>query len=517
MVEAQRLKIAELLTQIKTEKAIILLDEPTVGLHLKDVEKLLSALRYLRDEGHTVIVVEHHPEVMLLGDWILEFGPEGGEKGGYLLFQGPLKDFLNFSCPTSNYLRDYLQGKTLKEKGLPKRRELQEDKLIKLRGIRHHNLKNIDLDIPRERFVVITGVSGSGKSTLAFDVLFTEGQRRFLETLPAYLRQFFKLYEEIDFDDISGLPATVALEQRSGELSPRSTVGTLTEILPYLRLLYARLSTAFCPSCGVELKPKNKEEIIELALNLWESKNEDFQILVPLVRHRKGHYRPLFESLLRKGFHKVRIDGKFYELPPIPDLSRYREHSIDLVLGTPSSKEAFLALIERALFEGKGFLILHGKEGDFYLSEKLTCTQCGITLPEPDPLLFAFNTKVGGCPTCAGIGSLDGEICPNCKGTRYRREVFYYKIKELSLPELLDLPIDKALEFIKNLSFEGKEKFLAETLLPEIINRLEYLSSLGLSYLTLSRSADTLSAGEAKRVRIAGEIGSTFNWSSLYS
>ncbi len=507
--EAQRIKMAELLTQIGTGKAIILLDEPTTGLHLKDVEKLLSALHYLKEEGHTIIVVEHHPEVMLSADWILEFGPEGGEKGGYLLYQGPLKDFLNYSFPTSNYLREYLQGKPLKETKDEKTSNIWEDKFIKLRGIRHHNLKNIDLDIPREKFVVITGVSGSGKSTLAFDVIFAEGQRRFLETLPAYLRQFFKLYEEIDFDNISGLPATVALEQRSGELSPRSTVGTLTEILPYLRLLYARLSTAYCPSCGAELKPKTKEEILELALNLWEREKGNFQVLAPLVRHRKGHYRPLFEHLLKKGYHKVRIDGKFYDLPPIPELSRYREHSIDLVLGSPNSKEAFLALVERALLEGKGYLILHKEERDFYLNEKLTCTSCGITLPEPDPLLFAFNTKVGGCPTCSGIGSLDGEVCPACRGSRYRREVFNYKIKGISLPELLDFPIEKAYEFIKGLSFEGKEKILAETLLPEILNRLEYLSDLGLSYLTLSRSADTLSAGEAKRVRIAAEIGST--------
>ncbi|MGC9108802.1 MAG: excinuclease ABC subunit UvrA [Caldimicrobium sp.] len=507
--EAQRLKIAELLTQIGTGKAIILLDEPTVGLHLKDIERLLLALKYLKEEGHTVVIVEHHPEVMLSADWILEFGPEGGEKGGYLLFQGPVQELLKTSCPTSNYLKEYLKGKPLKESKPTRSLEFQEEKFIKLRGIRHHNLKNIDLDIPREKLVVITGVSGSGKSTLAFDVIFSEGQRRFLETLPAYLRQFFKLYEEIDFDNITGLPATVALEQRSGELSPRSTVGTLTEILPYLRLLFARLSKAFCPSCGVELKPKSKGEILDLALNLWKKEGRHLQVLSPLVRHRKGHYRPLFESLLRRGFHKVRIDGNFYELPPIPELSRYKEHSIDLVLGLPTSEESFLSLVEKALSEGKGSLILHGKEGDYYLSEKLTCTKCGITLPEPDPLLFAFNTKVGGCPTCLGTGSFEGEICPSCKGSRYREEVFYYKIKGVSLPEFLDLPIDKALEFVKNLSFEGKDKILAETLLPEIKNRIEYLSSLGLSYLTLSRSADTLSAGEAKRVRIAGEIGST--------
>ncbi len=507
--EAQRLKIAEVLSQIKTGKAILLLDEPTVGLHLQDIKKLLSALSLLKEKGHTVIVVEHHPEVMLKADWILEFGPEGGDKGGYLLYQGGLKNFLREDFPSSQYLKEYLKGKTLKgfEGDLSKFKA--EEKSIHLRGIRHHNLKNLDLDLPREKFIVVTGLSGSGKSTLAFDVIFTEGQRRFLETLPAYLRQFFKLYEEIDFDDISGLPATVALEQRSGELSPRSTVGTLTEILPYLRLLYARMSTAYCPSCGAELKIHTLEELKNIALKLRKDQiKEEIEILAPLVRHRKGHYRPLLESLLKKGFHRVRIDGTFYKIPPIPEISRFKEHNIELSLGQPHSEEAFLNLFEKGLSEGKGSVILKTRSKEFFLSQKRVCINCGVSLPDPDPLLFAFNTKVGACPSCGGLGVVDEKTCPSCKGSRYRKEVYYYKINKLSLPELCELSIERAYEFIKGLSFEGKDKILAETLLPEILHRLNSLSELGLSYLTLSRSADTLSAGEAKRVRIAGEIGS---------
>jgi len=506
--EAQRLKIAELLTQIGTAKAILLLDEPTVGLHLKDVEKLLSALKYLRDKGHTIVVVEHHPELMLSADWILELGPEGGERGGYLLYEGPLKGLLETPCPTGKYLQEYLEGKVLKKETPHSKDFSPQEKCIRLRGIRHHNLKNIDLDLPREKLIVITGLSGSGKSSLAFDVIFTEGQRRFLETLPAYLRQFFKLYEEIDFDDISGLPPTVALEQRSGELSPRSTVGTLTEILPYLRLLYARASKAFCPLCGKEITRRSREEILELAKRIFREKPGEYQILAPLVRHRKGHFRPLLEALLKRGYHKVRIDGKFHEMPPIPELSRYREHDLDLVLGTPSNEEAFVQLLEKALSEGKGSLILLSPQEEYFLSEKLTCLTCGVSLPEPDPLLFAFNTKVGGCPTCGGLGRLEEGICPACKGSHYRREVFYFRLNGLSLPELCDLSVEEAYDFLKRLKFEGKEKALADTLLPEILSRLEYLMELGLSYLTLSRSADTLSAGEAKRVRISAEIGS---------
>lgn len=507
--EAQRLKIAAVLSQIKTGKVILLLDEPTVGLHLWDVKKLLSALKFLKERGHTIIVVEHHPEVMLQADWILEFGPEGGDRGGQLLYEGPLEAFLEKDLPSSQYLREYLRGKPLKvwEEDFSKFKA--EERLIKLRGVRHHNLKNLDLDLPREKFIVITGLSGSGKSTLAFDVIFTEGQRRFLETLPAYLRQFFKLYEEIDFDDISGLPATVALEQRSGELSPRSTVGTLTEILPYLRLLYARMSTAFCPSCGKELKTHTTEELKEIALKLWRDLPQgELEILAPLVRHRKGHFRPLLEALLKRGFNRVRIDGNLCWIPPFPELSRFREHNLDLYLGNPRSKETFLALFERALLEGKGSAILKTPSKEYLLSQKRVCMDCGISLPEPDPLLFAFNTKVGACPTCGGLGVVEERPCSACKGSRYRKEVYQYRIQGVSLPELCELPIDRAYQFIKGLVFEGKEKVLAETLIPEILHRLQSLSELGLSYLTLSRSADTLSAGEAKRVRIAGEIGS---------
>ncbi|MFN4197094.1 MAG: excinuclease ABC subunit A, partial [Caldimicrobium sp.] len=507
--EAQRLKIAELLVSLGTQKAIILLDEPSVGLHLKDINKLLSTLNYLKEKGHTIVIVEHHPEIILSADWILEFGPEGGEKGGYLLYQGPLKEFLNSSCPTATFLKEYIEGKSFMSSTDTKETIEREAEVIRLRGVRHHNLQNIDLDLPRGKFITITGLSGSGKSTLAFDVLFSEGQRRFLETLPAYLRQFFKLHEEIDYDHISGLPATVALEQRSGELSPRSTVGTLTEILPYLRLLYARLSKSYCPSCGKEIKPLSKEELIRLAEDLWDREKKEREILAPIVRHRKGHFRPLLVSLLKKGYHRVRIDNKFYQMPPIPELSRFKEHNIDLFIGKAHSKDSFLELIEKALIEGKGTVILLDPEQkELHLSLKRTCSECAITLPEPDPLLFAFNTKVGACPVCEGLGRWEDTICSACQGTRYRKEVFYYKINNLSLPELCSLSIDKIFSFIKNLQFEGKEKILAEPLIPEILTRLHYLMDLGLSYLTLDRSADTLSSGEAKRVRISAEIGS---------
>jgi excinuclease ABC subunit A len=510
--EAQRLRLGELLIKVKSGKDFILLDEPTVGLHLQDVKHLIQTLELLKEEGHTIIIVEHHPEVMLCADHIVELGPEGGEKGGYLLYQGDLKGLLKADTPTSKALKEYLSPHhftNLKEAKPVLPEQSREEKVISLRGVKHHNLKNLDLDLPREKLIIVTGVSGSGKSTLAFDVIFSEGQRRFLETLPGYFRQFIKVHEEPNVDLITGLPPTVALEQRSGELSPRSTVGTLTEILPYLRLLYSRVSKAFCPSCGKHIEPRTEEELLSLAESLYlNHSGKEIKVLANLVRHRKGHFRPLFERYLKRGYHSFRVDGEYMEIPPIRELSRYKEHTIELNLGSPRGKEHFLSLVELALREGKGEAILDLGESEFYLSTKRTCLNCGVSLPEPSPLLFAFNTKVGACPTCEGLGRIEEEVCPACQGSRLRNEVRAFKINGLSLPELCDLTIDKALEFIESLEFEGREKKIAEELVAEIRSRLKCLIDLGLSYLTLSRSADTLSSGEAKRVRISAEVGS---------
>jgi len=510
--EAQRLRLAELLIKVKSGKGFILLDEPTVGLHLQDIKHLIQTLELLKKEGHTVVVVEHHPEVMLCADHIVELGPEGGEKGGYLLYQGDLEGLLATDTPTSRALKAYLssRGFTPSPEVKPSlQQKSQGEKVISLRGVKHHNLKNLDLDLPRERLIIVTGVSGSGKSSLVFDVIFSEGQRRFLETLPGYFRQFIKVHEEPNVDLITGLPPTVALEQRSGELSPRSTVGTLTEILPYLRLLYSRVSKAFCPSCGKPIEPRTEEELLSLAESLYlEQSNKEITVLANLVRHRKGHFRPLFERYLKRGYHSFRVDGEYMEIPPIQELSRYREHTVELNLGRARNKEHFLSLVELALKEGKGEAILDLGEREFYLSTKRTCLSCRVSLPEPSPLLFAFNTKVGACPACEGLGRIEEDVCPTCHGSRLRAEVRAFRLNGLSLPELCDLSIEKALDFIESLKFEGKEKKIAEELITEIKSRLRCLIDLGLSYLTLSRSADTLSSGEAKRVRIAAEIGS---------
>ena len=511
--EAQRLKIVETLSKLKGVKGLILLDEPTVGLHLKDVEKLVNALRHLSSLGHTVVVVEHNPEVILGSDWVIELGPEGGERGGYLLFQGKIKEFLKTNTPTAKYLKEYLSGLSLKTPTRRKKEErTYEEPKIKLRGIRHHNLKNIDIDIPREKLVVVTGVSGSGKSTLAFDVIFNEGQRRFLETLPAYLRQFFKLHEEIDFDLISGIPPTVALEQKSGEISSRSVVGTLTDIFPYLRLLFARVSKGYCPLCEIELSCKTDEELKELFFKkIKELDAEELTFVAPIIKSRKGSHREVFLRYLKQGYHSFIVNGRLRKVPPVPSLPSRNIHDIDLVVGKAkknSKIEVLEDLFFKAISEGGGECRVFVGDKRLIFSRKMVCPECGTSLEEPDPLLFAFNTKQGRCPVCKGLGKVYGDECYLCKGTRYKKEVSYYRVGGKTIIELLEMDLVSLKDFLNGLEFKGKEEVIAKELISEITKRIDCLIDLGVGYLTLGRSADTLSSGEAKRVRIAGEVGS---------
>ncbi len=508
--EAQRLKMARAFTLPEGQKALLLLDEPTVGLHLKDLGHLLKALRHLVQAGHTVIVVEHHPELIRAADWVVELGPEGGEAGGHLLYQGPRKEFLEKETPTSLWLRRYLKGAiAVAAETLPPALP-PEEKRIAIRGARHHNLKDLDLDLPREKLLVITGVSGSGKSTLAFDLLFAEGQRRYLESLPAYLRQFVKLYEEPEVDLISGLPPTVSLEQRSSRPGPRSTVGTMTEILPYLRLLYARVGRPFCPSCGRALSRISREAM--RALILEELSGKRVKVLSPRVRRRKGFHRPLFERAAAAGYAEVRVDGKFISIPPYPELSRFREHTIEVVVGEVEVDRAqenrLRDLLEQALDGSGGEVLLWWPEGERLFSEKYACAACGLALPEPDPLLFSFNTKAGACPRCQGTGRAGAQRCRACKGSRLRPEALAFKIGGLNISQLSELQISELISFLENLSFEGQEAEIATPILREVLAKLSFLTQVGLSYLSLSRAGESLSGGEAQRVKLASEIGS---------
>lgn len=503
--------------------------------------------------------------------------------------------------------------------------EMEEHNKIIIKGAREHNLKNIDLEIPRDTLTVITGLSGSGKSTLAFDTIYAEGQRRYIESLSTYARQFLTLLEKPDVDLIEGLSPSISIEQKTTASNPRSTVGTITEIYDYLRLLYARVGKVYCYNCGRPVEKQSSDQIIDIILTEFDEKK--IQILAPVVHGRKGHYRELFNEILRDGFLRVRVDGTVRELIDNFKVDRYKTHDIEIVIDrlkvNQSSKYRIRQSIEVALNYGNGSVIINDGENDHWYSRDFACAHCGIGFQELAPNSFSFNSPYGSCPECDGLGEKkeldinliipdwnktinqegiaplgkprsiwffkqlesvaklygfdfdtplkdlnksqldillygtkekipftytyagDKEVtymhkfggvmnyikhyyentssnkirqwaeaymstltCSACNGGRLKKEALSVKVGNLNIAEVTNLSIDKALEFFDNLELTEREELIARQILREIKSRLQFLLNVGLSYLTLGRSARTLSGGESQRIRLATQIGS---------
>ncbi len=398
---------------------------------------------------------------------------------------------------------------------------MAHDKII-IKGAREHNLKNIDLEIPRDKMTVFTGLSGSGKSSLAFDTIFAEGQRRYIESLSAYARQFLGRLDKPDVDDIEGLSPAISIDQKSHSHNPRSTVATITEIYDYLRVLFARAGKPFCPTCGREIKKLTTEEIVDIAIDISKSNKDkkNVVVLAPVVRGRKGEYYQMLYDFLNAGFSEVRVDGKYHSLRERLDLSRYKQHTIELVVDRMpfgidfKDKENRLRLseaIESALKYGNDVVtIITDKEVS--LSAKFTCPHDGFSFPEIEPRLFSFNSPYGACPECHGLGTKDlwsDELCPVCLGKRLRIESLNVLIKDKNINTVTAFSIEDALNFFSTLKFPTKSlDEVAETPLREIKSRLKFMMDVGLEYLTLDRKAGTLSGGEAQRIRLASQIGS---------
>ncbi|MDQ7817029.1 MAG: excinuclease ABC subunit UvrA [Melioribacteraceae bacterium] len=496
---------------------------------------------------------------------------------------------------------------------------------ILIKGAREHNLKNIDLEIPRDSFVVITGLSGSGKSSLAFDTIYAEGQRRYIESLSSYARQFLNMLEKPDVDLIEGLSPAISIEQKSTAGNPRSTVGTVTEIYDYLRLLYARVGIVHCYNCGRSVEKQSSDQIIETILTDFDEKK--IQVFAPVVRGRKGHYRELFQEIIRDGFLRVRIDGEVKELIDDFKVDRYKTHDIEIVVDrmkvSATSRYRIRQSIEVALNYGNGNVIVNDSEEDHWYSRNFACAHCGIGFQELAPNSFSFNSPYGSCPDCDGLGEkkeldinliipdrdrtineegiaplgkprsiwffnqlesiaerfgfsydtplknfteeqwnilLNGSkekipfkytygggrsvtymhkfggvlnyikhyydntssnkirewaesfmntlTCSTCNGGRLKKESLAVKISELNIAEVTSLSIEKCLQFFKGLKLTGREELIAKQILKEIRSRLEFLMNVGLEYLTLDRSARTISGGESQRIRLATQIGS---------
>ncbi len=520
--EAQRLKLVRFLAKAHTN-TLFLLDEPTTGLHPSEIDKLADIFKRLVVSGNTVLVVEHNLQLIGKADWIIDLGPEGGDKGGYVVASGPPAEILQSEKSyTGKFLRENMRTPETRIRSCTSREENRRQARhktgrITIQGASLHNLAIDRLDIPRDRLVVITGISGSGKSTLAFDLLFAEGQRRYLECLSAYVRQYFKIMEKGDVDEIYGLPPTVAIEQRMGRLDKRSTVATVSEIYHFMRLLFSKVGRQYCPSCGQLIRPLEKEFIVEEISRL---KDEKLTILAPVVIARKGIYRNLLEKLHRKGYTEARIDGDFRKIYPTPELSRYEEHTIEIVVGQVTPKSPINVLEEKiseALALGNNTMVVYGPTGEVLFSPDLYCYRCGRGYLPLDPRLFSFNSDYGACPWCDGTGTVKDRRrtlafqaetpCPKCSGKKLNRQALNVKINGITIDALVEMTVSELRDFLPRWSKLIEKQKVTIPLVEEMSERLQFLEKVGLGYLQLNRSGDTLSGGETQRLRLAAQLG----------
>jgi excinuclease ABC subunit A len=565
--EAQRLKLAGHLAEANmpaprkrggvvlppARGKLLLFDEPTTGLHFEDIAKLLRAFGLLLEAGHSLLVIEHNLDVIGAADWLIDLGPEGGEAGGSLVCTGtPDQVAMVARSHTGQALKAYRlalaaaaradaasrplarvaePAKGYAKAGAAKHAGVADAGQISVRGAREHNLRNIDVDIPRERFTVITGVSGSGKSTLAFDILFNEGQRRYLESLNAFARQFVQPAARPDLDRLAGLPPTVAIEQRASRGGLKSTVATLTEIYHFLRLLYVRLGVQHCPDCQVAIAPQSPEQIAARLIKAHRGKA--MQLLAPLVAQRKGIYTDLARWAAARGAQQLRVDGKLVPTEPFPKLKRFVEHTIELpvaALKVQAGEEAALrSALAQALELGHGVVHVLDAAGRLEVhSSRRACPKCGRGFAEPDPRLLSFNSPQGWCKPCHGTGlalaEFDGEQtgeesawlegpstaapCPQCHGERLNEVARNLRFEQRSISGLTGLSVTDLQRFCARLKLDARGQAIAADALAEIRSRLAFLGQVGLGYLTLARSAPTLSGGEAQRIRLAAQLGS---------
>jgi len=557
--EAQRLKLAGHLADsaIRSQPAkkgaraagndgalhgsLFLFDEPTTGLHFDDVAKLLRAFRRLIDAGHSLLVIEHNLDVIRAADWVIDLGPEGGEAGGRIVGVGTPAEIM--SLPASHTGRALIEedkaGSAVCDAGTSAYADAAAHRTrastIEIRGAREHNLKNVDVNLGLNRFTVITGVSGSGKSTLAFDILFAEGQRRYLESLNAYARQFVQPSSRPDVDAIFGIPPTVAIEQRTSRGGHKSTVATLTEIYHFLRLLFVKLGVQYCPECNARIEPQSVDAIA--ARLLTEYRGKRITLLAPLIVARKGLYTALAKWARGKGFTHLRVDGGLIPTKKWPRLDRFIEHNIELPVTTltisASGETALREQLDLALLHGCGVVHVRTEsdaESDAAVfSTKRACPKCGTGFPELDPRLFSFNSKHGWCKSCFGTGlqlpQFDAEqsgeesmwreatdapleACLQCAGQRLNSIALHVLFRSQSIAALTDLPVQEFSAQLAKLKLVGRERDIARDLLAELAARTTFLCDVGLGYLQLNRAAPTLSGGEAQRIRLAAQLGS---------
>jgi excinuclease ABC subunit A len=643
--EAQRIKLARELVKRSTGRTLYLLDEPTTGLHFADIDLLLKVLQRFVEEGNTVLVVEHNLDVIKTADYLIDLGPEGGGAGGEIIAMGTPEDIAREPrSHTGRSLIPVLAGKAAeaaRDKAKIAAKNAAESvkrggvlaKEISVHGARQHNLKGVDCTIPRDRMTVFCGPSGSGKSSLAMDTIYAEGQRRYVESLSSYARQFVAQMQKPVVERIEGLSPAIAIEQKNLGHTPRSTVGTVTEIYDYLRILYARLGQPMCPACDIPVGTQTTDEIVDKILS--KEPNSKLYIMCPLEVDVTQEYQSLWEELRSRGFARVRINGETHSLDTPPELSRRRKHKLEVVIDrvtvSPTSRSRIAESTEQALAFGKGVMHIaealpETPETEWPVevhSQHRACEQCGRSFEPLTPHNFSFNSTLGWCPTCEGLGTqvganpaallrstnftlaqgalalwpnlelpvakamlealsrgtgipLDvpyeqltakqrrqilhgteeawfevpalhgkknapplmkfqfkglypaleeasrvsptfrnrlelfvGEVeCGTCSGSRLRDDASAVRFREFTMGDLCRIPLGRLREMVENWKLSERERKIAGELLREISGRVQFLTDVGLEYISLSRPAATLSNGEAQRIRLASQLGS---------
>ncbi len=607
--EAQRLKLAGFLAEAETTDQphrLFMFDEPTTGLHFDDIAKLMRAMRRLLERGHSLLVIEHNLDVIQSADWIIDLGPEGGDAGGLVVCEGTPDGVSAVAAShTGRALREYAEalttstvaqaaraatmvaagtldasgnpvaggedGTAAAEGGRPlqhaaavvaARKALQGENVVRIVNAREHNLKGLDVDIPHGKFNVITGVSGSGKSTLAFDILFHEGQRRYLESLNAYARSIVQPAGRPEVDAVYGIPPTVAIEQRLSRGGRKSTVATTSEVWHFLRLLYVKLGIQHCIHDGTPVTAQSPESI--LAQIVRDFKGMHVGLLAPLVVNRKGVYTDLAKWAKARGYTHLRVDKEFVPVEPWPKLDRFKEHTIELPVGdlvvTPDDESTLRAMLTQALELGKGIMHLlapldglaealsKGKRtrqvGESRVfSTKRACAVCGTSYPELDPRMFSYNSKHGWCTACVGTGvtltreqraayddtlfaddqrgreqgiaqaqaepeDVVDEPCEHCEGTRLNPVARAVVFGGQPITQVGRWTVADTRAWIGSLRLRGRDADIGRDVISEIDSRLRFLEEVGLGYLSLDRAAPTLSGGEAQRIRLAAQLGS---------
>ncbi len=615
--EAQRIKLAKELSRPETGKTLYILDEPTTGLHFHDIDKLNHVLQNLVDKGNTVLVIEHNMDLVKTADWILDLGPEGGDEGGRLVAEGRPEKLAELDTPTGAALRAVLQPsekkRSLKKAKIP----VSQVQYITVQGAAQNNLKMVDAEIPRGKITLCTGPSGSGKSSFAFETVYAEGQRRYIESLSSYSRQFVKQMPKPKVESIEGLSASIAIEQKNHAGNPRSTIGTMTETYDFLRILFAYLGTPFCPETGEQIKTISKEYVLDNLLRLPE--HTRLQILAPLSLKKQEPFSDLVERLQKLGFLRVRLNKTYYELDEEIPFERERKNEIMLVIDrivvNKNARQRLFEAIDQATSFSKGTLVADHNGKDLFFNLAFAVESTGKSYPPITPHTFSFNTEQGMCLDCQGLGFqygadlsrhkeimrltplglaymlweeyasdealefyeaflhketidprtplnelpsdalqillngskengwitkkglqfrwnginavlakaaksstmevkqsllplLDQNLCLSCNGTRLNPLARNVRIKGLSLPDVCALSIEEAHRFIGSLDIKKEErKFLEDTMI-QLKSRLDFLNAIGLNYLSLDRSAPTLSNGETQRIRLSRQLGS---------